>query len=171
MPLDFGASAGSDMAAKRAKAQGVHGEASLRLESLLEAGADIGQALKALREAKNLSLADIAQTTCVRRAYLQALEELNIDQLPSRPFAVGYVKAYAEAQGMWRTAETPDPLTVVWKLSQPAPYILNALASIESQILPKHLYAGTDVLTSSATRKLRNWPSGTNSRTAPVMVS
>jgi peptide/nickel transport system substrate-binding protein len=44
-------------------------------------------------------------------------------------------------------AETPDPLTVVWNLSQPAPYILNALASIESQILPKHLYAGTDVLT------------------------
>jgi peptide/nickel transport system substrate-binding protein len=44
-------------------------------------------------------------------------------------------------------AETPDPLTVIWKLSQPAPYILNALPSVESQVLPKHLYAGTDVLT------------------------
>jgi len=44
-------------------------------------------------------------------------------------------------------AETPDPLTVVWKLSRPAPYLLSALASTESQIVPKHLYAGTDVLT------------------------
>lgn len=43
--------------------------------------------------------------------------------------------------------DTPDPLTVIWRLSRPAPYILSALASIESQILPKHLYAGRDVLT------------------------
>ena len=98
MPLDLGAGADSDMVAKRALAQGVHGGA-MGLQSLLDAGANIGQALRALREAKNLSLEAIAQTTCVRRAYLQALEELNIDALPSRPFAVGYVKAYAEALG------------------------------------------------------------------------
>lgn len=99
MPLDLGAGADSDMVAKRAKALGVHGGANSGLQPLLDAGADIGQALRALREAKNLSLADISEITCVRRAYLQALEELNIDQLPSRPFAVGYVKAYAEALG------------------------------------------------------------------------
>ena len=99
MPLDFGARADSDMVAKEAVASGVHGGVNLGLQSLLDAGAHVGQALKALREQKKLSLADIAQTTCVRRAYLQALEELNIDQLPSRPFAIGYVKAYAEAVG------------------------------------------------------------------------
>jgi cytoskeletal protein RodZ len=99
MPLDLGAGADSDMVAKGASAQGVHGGSVLGLQSLIESGADIGQALRALREAKGLSLADIADRTCVRRAYLQALEELNIDQLPSRPFAVGYVKAYAEALG------------------------------------------------------------------------
>jgi peptide/nickel transport system substrate-binding protein len=43
--------------------------------------------------------------------------------------------------------DTPDALTAIWHLSKPAPYILSALASIESQILPKHLYAGTDILT------------------------
>jgi len=99
MPRDLGVSADSDMVATGPIAQGVHGGANQGLQPLLEAGANIGQALRALREAKNLSLADIAQTTCVRRAYLQAIEELNIDQLPSRPFAVGYVKAYAEAVG------------------------------------------------------------------------
>ena len=100
MPLDLGASADSDVVAKGAKVPGVHGGANQGLPSLLEAGATIGQALRALREARNLSLGDIAQTTCVRRAYLQALEDMNIDQLPSRPFAVGYVKAYAEVLGV-----------------------------------------------------------------------
>lgn len=99
MPKDFGAGADSEMVAKGAKAQGVHGGASSGLQPLLDAGANIGQALRALREQKKLSLTDIAETTCVRRAYLQALEDMNIDQLPSRPFAVGYVKAYAEALG------------------------------------------------------------------------
>ncbi len=99
MPLDLGAGADSDMVAKEAVASGVHGGVNLGLQSLLDAGAHVGQALKALREAKNLSLTDIADKTCVRRAYLQAIEELNLDQLPSRPFAVGYVKAYAEAVG------------------------------------------------------------------------
>src|SRR5215469_16769896 len=100
MPLDLGGGADSDMVATGALAPGVHGGAILGLQPLIDSGANIGQALRALREAKGLSLADIADKTCVRRAYLQALEELNIDQLPARPFAVGYVKAYAEAVGV-----------------------------------------------------------------------
>jgi len=116
MPLDLGAGADSDMAAKGAKAQGAHGGANLGLESLLEAGANIGQALRALREAKNLSLNDIAEKTCVRRAYLQAIEDLNIDQLPSRPFAVGYVKAYAEALGV-----NTDKAVRQFRLDAPSP--------------------------------------------------
>jgi peptide/nickel transport system substrate-binding protein len=43
-------------------------------------------------------------------------------------------------------AEAPDPLTVIWRLSAPAPFILNGLASSEAQVLPKHLYEGTDIL-------------------------
>jgi cytoskeletal protein RodZ len=100
MPLDFGGGADSDMVAKGAVAPGVHEGGKPGFQSLLDAGAHIGQALKALREAEGLSLTAIADKTCVRRAYLQALEELNMDQLPARPFAVGYVKAYAEALGL-----------------------------------------------------------------------
>lgn len=43
--------------------------------------------------------------------------------------------------------DTPDQLTVVLRLSKPAPYILSGLSSWISQILPKHLYEGTDLLT------------------------
>jgi cytoskeletal protein RodZ len=116
MPKDFGAGADSDMVAKGAKAQGVHGGANAGLEPLLEAGASIGQAFRTLREARKLSLTDISDKTCVRRAYLQALEEMNIDQLPSRPFAVGYVKAYAEALGV-----SPELAVRQFKIDVPSP--------------------------------------------------
>ena len=65
----------------------------------LQSGADIGQALKALREFRKLSLEAVADTTRVRRAYLQAIEEMQLDKLPSRPFTIGYIRAYAEALG------------------------------------------------------------------------
>jgi len=42
--------------------------------------------------------------------------------------------------------ETPDPLTVVLKLRNPSGVILSALNSAEAQILPKHLYEGTDIV-------------------------
>ena len=53
--------------------------------------------------------------------------------------------------------ETPDPLTAVLRLSQPSPAIMNALAAAESQVLPRHLYEGTNVLANP----LNNAPVGT----------
>jgi peptide/nickel transport system substrate-binding protein len=53
--------------------------------------------------------------------------------------------------------ETPDPLTAVLKLSEPAPAMLYALAGWESPIVPKHVYEGTDVLKNPA----NNAPIGT----------
>ncbi|MDB5723714.1 MAG: hypothetical protein JWQ16_468 [Novosphingobium sp.] len=46
--------------------------------------------------------------------------------------------------------DTPDPLTVILRFSKPAPYVVSALASNESQVLPRHIYAGKDVLTNPA---------------------
>lgn len=75
-----------------------------------------------------------------------------------KPFGAADV-AYS-VQEIWKTynargrstfatvqaVETPDPLTAVLRLSRPAPYLLSALSSIESQVLPRHLYAGSDPL-------------------------
>jgi peptide/nickel transport system substrate-binding protein len=44
------------------------------------------------------------------------------------------------------SVETPDALTAVLILSKPAPYILSALGSAESQPSPKHLYEGGNPL-------------------------
>ena len=41
--------------------------------------------------------------------------------------------------------ETPDALTAIFRLAYPAPVIMSALNTGESQILPKHLYENTDV--------------------------
>lgn len=40
---------------------------------------------------------------------------------------------------------TPDPLTAVFHLSHPSRVILSALDSNEGQVLPAHLYEGTDI--------------------------
>lgn len=41
---------------------------------------------------------------------------------------------------------TPDPYTAVFKLKEPSLVILSSINANEAQILPAHLYAGTDIL-------------------------
>jgi len=66
----------------------------------LHYGADIGQALQAVREFQKLTLEQVAEITRVRRAYLADIEAMRLDKLPSRPFTIGYIRAYAEALGL-----------------------------------------------------------------------
>jgi cytoskeleton protein RodZ len=92
MPLDTGAfvdepAGGAEPMAKRPRL-------------VLDQGVDIGAALKAARESLGLSLDDIADITKVRARHLAAIELAQMDQLPSRPFTVGYVRAYAKALGL-----------------------------------------------------------------------
>ena len=53
--------------------------------------------------------------------------------------------------------ETPDPLTAVFRLSEPAPYMMMALSSYESPMLPKHVYGSGDI----AAHPSANKPVGT----------
>lgn len=59
-----------------------------------------GAYLRAVRDHKGLSIAQVADATRVRRSYLSAIEEGDLSPLPSRPFAIGYVRAYARALGL-----------------------------------------------------------------------
>ncbi|HWW24279.1 MAG TPA: helix-turn-helix domain-containing protein, partial [Caulobacter sp.] len=63
-------------------------------------GADIGSALRAAREFHGLTLQDVADATRIRQGYIEALEALRLDELPSRPFTIGYVKSYAKVLGL-----------------------------------------------------------------------
>jgi peptide/nickel transport system substrate-binding protein len=53
--------------------------------------------------------------------------------------------------------DTPDPLTAVLRLSRPAPYLVSAFGSPESQVVPRHLYENRDILGNPA----NNAPVGT----------
>ncbi|ATC23816.1 helix-turn-helix domain-containing protein [Caulobacter vibrioides] len=66
----------------------------------LEDGADIGLALKAAREFRGLTTQDVADGTRIRQSYIEALEDMRLDDLPSRPFTIGYVRAYAGLLGL-----------------------------------------------------------------------
>jgi cytoskeletal protein RodZ len=116
MPLDTGAVTGSVTVV----AQAASGLIIEGIEPFMSGGVGLGGALRGLREARGLSLQDIADITRVRRAYLSALEEMRLDQLPSRPFVIGYVRAYAQALGI-------DPDDAVAKFKQTAPVNIEPL--------------------------------------------
>ncbi len=85
-------------------------------ELSLHYGPDIGAALKAAREFRGLSLQDVADQTRIRRTYLAAVEDMRLDELPSRPFTIGYIKAYATLLGM-----DPDEAVARFKDTSPDP--------------------------------------------------
>jgi TonB family protein len=60
----------------------------------------IGAYFSAAREAAGLAIEDLAARTHIKAAYLDAIELMRLDDLPSRPFAIGFVKTYAEALGV-----------------------------------------------------------------------
>lgn len=61
--------------------------------------------LKAAREAKGLTYAEVEEATKVREYYLQLLESGDLDKLPGRIYALGFAETYAKYLGM-----NPAPL-------------------------------------------------------------
>ena len=60
----------------------------------------VGQKLRQAREARSLSLEEVAQATYMRAHYLQALETGELDVLPSITQARGFLRAYADFLGL-----------------------------------------------------------------------
>lgn len=92
MPLDTGAVTGHLLRQVGVGVEEVEQSQGPRLDGAL----NIGAALRAERQRQGLSLQDVADATRVRRVYLEALEANRLEDLPSRPFAVGYVRAFAQ---------------------------------------------------------------------------
>jgi cytoskeletal protein RodZ len=80
----------------------------------IHAGADVGEALRAIREHRGLSIDQVAETTRVRPSYITAIEALQLEKLPSRPFVVGYIRAIAQALGA-----DPDAAAERFKAEEP----------------------------------------------------
>lgn len=97
-----------------------------RRASELDGGefATVGAHLKAVREASGLSLEELSEKTHIKAVYLGAIEEMDVDALPSRPFAIGFVRGYAEAMGL-------DPKAIVARFKEEAGF--GGAAEVESE--------------------------------------
>lgn len=60
----------------------------------------IGAGLKALRERRNLSLAQVSTQLRIRSQFIEAIETGQFHLLPGTIYAVGFVRAYAEFLGL-----------------------------------------------------------------------
>lgn len=70
----------------------------------LDTAETLGDAFKAARLASGRSLSQLSSATKVPVRYLEALEESRQADLPSRPFALGHARSYAQALGLDETA-------------------------------------------------------------------
>ncbi len=66
----------------------------------VDTGSDIGEALRAVRTFRGLTFGAVAEATRIRQSYIEALEDLRLEDLPSRPFTIGYIRAYAALLGL-----------------------------------------------------------------------
>lgn len=111
--------------------------------------ATTGEFLRAVREHKGQTLDELAKATRIRKSYLLAIEEGDQSSLPSRPFAIGYVRSYAQTLGIDGDAvaarfkrETPDhdeplrdPVGVAHEKPKRSPLILAVIGLILSGVV------------------------------------
>jgi cytoskeletal protein RodZ len=112
MPLDTG-----DLAFESKLLPGADDLASASpVPLVLDETLALGPALAAARRSLGLRIEDITRITRVRAPYIAAIEAFDLTALPSRPFVIGFVRAYGRALGLDGEAvvarfraEAPDP--------------------------------------------------------------
>jgi len=77
--------------------------------------AHAGALLAAARQNAGMTLSEVAASTHIREQHLAAIEAIDRGALPSRPYAIGFVKTYAEFLGL-------DAAPVVIRFKEEAEY-------------------------------------------------
>lgn len=80
----------------------------------------VGPYLEAVREQQGLSVATLSDRTHIKASYIESIDRMAVDALPSKSFAIGFVRSYAEALGL-------DPGPIVDRFKDEAGY--SALAA------------------------------------------
>ncbi len=87
---------------------------------------DIGPYMKGVREYFNLSQQDVSERLHIRHRYIDAIEHGQLEQMPGRAYAKGYVHTYAEFLGLDADQVVeicfgPEPVREVQQHFVPAP--------------------------------------------------
>jgi len=75
-----------------------------------------GDALRAARESRELTLEQVEKTTRIRRVFLQALEEDRFDDLPAPVYTRGFIRNYARLLGL-----DPDDMVAAYAAATGTP--------------------------------------------------
>lgn len=78
----------------------VYYRSNFRVNMLTEEIKDIGETFKKRRKELNLSLKEVENATSIRMAYLQALEDGEMEKMISPVYAQGFLKQYANFLGV-----------------------------------------------------------------------
>ncbi len=60
----------------------------------------VGALLKEMRLQKGLKTPDISKKLCIRKCYLDAIEESNYKEIPAFPYGIGFIRSYANFLGL-----------------------------------------------------------------------
>jgi len=145
----------------------------------------VGQRLRAAREAKGLSIEDVASSTRIPTRHLQTLEDSEWDKMPAATYSIGFAKNYATAVGLDR-AEIADQLRAEMGSELPAHFTTATTEPLEpvdgNRSMPKGIVFGAlialavviSLFTWLSNRELRGDDGATDAvigDNAPVAVS
>lgn len=105
----------------------------------------VGQQLRAAREAKGMSIEDVAAATRIPTRHLQSLEDSEWHRLPASTYSVGFAKNYAGAVGLDRV-EITEQLRAEMGSELPAHYSTAPVDTFEpvdgNRAMPKGIVIG-----------------------------
>ena len=133
----------------------------------------LGEGLRATRESAGRSLAALSVATRVHVRYLTALEEGDFSALPSRVFAIGYVRAYAAALGLDEQLaverfkrESPDgsvplqaPVGVAFEdVRRHSPRVIGAVALVVAAVIGWNVFQRVSLMRAPAPSDIAEVP-------------
>lgn len=110
-----------------------------RGEDYSSAGAQLADA----RETMGLTLGEASEKTHIKESHLEAIENTDLAELPSRPYAIGFVKAYAEFLEL-------DSAPVVARFKEDAGFVAAAPIQVEK-------FHAAEVAHDALTRDMSLW--------------
>ncbi len=60
----------------------------------------VGAMLKEMRLQKGLKIAEISKQLCIRKHYIEAIEESDYKEIPAFPYGIGFIRSYANFLGL-----------------------------------------------------------------------
>lgn len=61
---------------------------------------NVGELLRNTRLKKGKTLGDVSKDLCIRKVYLEAIENLDVKNLPQMPYGLGFIRSYSDYLGL-----------------------------------------------------------------------